>query len=877
MSKITTDTLVSQLPVIAENPALVQPQTLESTTDLSTQDTIGDDITNKTPSLSTHSTSSVQCASDYSTIVNENDRGLYKSDGYYVGTEKEFPVAKPVKSAWESIVGDLVIHLQRISLRLKQSIPLEKRIIEPELCMAGRKPTLHFGNSRVKLIPTVWIRCGSSSCQRKVTRTISELSYLTQFLQAFKMGSTIITRQSPWPAGFTQPPYLSVLPGDITQISLAIRCFNGPGDHFPICGTQARYTVRIKGSNSIHLYSTVGGAVMASGRIYGLTTAHSIADFLQQHIPDPNASPELVDDSDGASTSDSDSESDSNDASLISPDQSLSSNEKWIEIPLPTSFMYKGFGTSGRDLSFCGSREDTSDFALMNIQSIPKAVNGFYDPEYGTYSDVDGYLSIQELGRGKVRIITSSIDGPTSGYMLEGDARIILSGKTMRTRKIQINFKAVRGLSGAWVVQDRKLCGIIYAAYDHAPYLHMIPAYTMFENIKDAFKLNTTVAAFDLDQKPSSIVFPSSPSAKNDERRLPGSGYLRPRVNLRWLEFQEENKYRIPGDSELENDGTVRWRISGPHRAIMTPDPTPKLSILYQALQIIQERAGKFSFATRTQMVSVAMVVVPLFGILMMAAIFVVPLIGLLAIALALVESTTQGRNMIRTLFDGGILGQVFALDLNLASISYKIREDTFRQRVWDTMTRYSRPLWEGTNAYGSGEPYVIGAAIVEQLGISPPSSREHTQVALAVLDTRSQVNLINERFARQLGWREGHPISDMIAQDIRLYGYGLSQSRKGRSAYLEDLGYFPAAFTLLSMDQSCQFQPPGLRMRRHATLFIVIDGFSLDEDIDVIIGMEEIKKHSLLVDSWKDIHMKSPDSRSLLISDKYAKLKIEL
>jgi hypothetical protein len=40
-------------------------------------------------------------------------------------------------------------------------------------------------------------------------------------------------------------------------------------------------------------------------------------------------------------------------------------------------------------------------------------------------------------------------------------------------------------LSGSWVVREGKLCGVVYAAYDRSPYLHMLPAEEMFQNIAE--------------------------------------------------------------------------------------------------------------------------------------------------------------------------------------------------------------------------------------------------------------------------------------------------------------------------------------------------------------------------------------------------------
>lgn len=65
------------------------------------------------------------------------------------------------------------------------------------------------------------------------------------------------------------------------------------------------------------------------------------------------------------------------------------------------------------------------------------------------------------------------------------------------------NYHADPGMSGSWVIRDGKLCGIIYAAYDRSPYLHMIPAETVFADIKSfmgASTVEVTARAFNNDQ-----------------------------------------------------------------------------------------------------------------------------------------------------------------------------------------------------------------------------------------------------------------------------------------------------------------------------------------------------------------------------------------
>jgi hypothetical protein len=39
-------------------------------------------------------------------------------------------------------------------------------------------------------------------------------------------------------------------------------------------------------------------------------------------------------------------------------------------------------------------------------------------------------------------------------------------------------------MSGSWVIRDGSFCGVMYAAYRHSPYIHMLPAESVLENIK---------------------------------------------------------------------------------------------------------------------------------------------------------------------------------------------------------------------------------------------------------------------------------------------------------------------------------------------------------------------------------------------------------
>ena len=46
-------------------------------------------------------------------------------------------------------------------------------------------------------------------------------------------------------------------------------------------------------------------------------------------------------------------------------------------------------------------------------------------------------------------------------------------------------FLLVAGISGSWVVRQGTLCGIVYAAYEQTPYLHMLCAEDIFRDLSE--------------------------------------------------------------------------------------------------------------------------------------------------------------------------------------------------------------------------------------------------------------------------------------------------------------------------------------------------------------------------------------------------------
>jgi hypothetical protein len=289
-----------------------------------------------------------------------------------------------------------------------------------------------------------------------VKKFIKILHYLTDFLREFGMGDPIVSRHSPWTAGLTEPLNALHFPGDIVNISLAIGYMRAPDGRVPLCGARARYTIETKDNVVTHLFSTIGGEIFVPNEVYGLTTAHCLVDFLQTKLPGAAASSDpsqeienLPDDSDSEFNLSDDPDSESNSEAVpnkrpaLLPHLYSEIQPEWRGIPLPDAFMYKGFGMVDKDF-LTEFDKDTSDFALLNVRSILQSVNGFYDFVTDRWTVIERHLAKHELEEGEVRIVTGGLECSITGYLLRGDARIVLPGRVMRTRRIQIDvgFKA---------------------------------------------------------------------------------------------------------------------------------------------------------------------------------------------------------------------------------------------------------------------------------------------------------------------------------------------------------------------------------------------------------------------------------------------------
>lgn len=400
----------------------------------------------------------------YAKILSKRCLEIYKVDKFYVGLLRELPPPGPVQEKWEQEVQpDLESHLCQATKTLSRAMRDEEVITELVLCMAGKKcspasvasdPAARCLEDPVLLIPTVWIYCGSRKCKKKVVEAVRNLTYLKHFLVRFSMHSPHASLYAPWPAVREDPPHPQHLVKNSDKISFAIE--DGVSQSKSICGTRVKFIIEAS-SGIIQHYSTIGGFIVVDGKVFAMTSAHSIVNYLLDGSGGTSEDDsELTSGTSSDSGSDTDSESGSNDV----PENPCSSTQQerlerpfpvaeivhvprernYIQTKIPEIIAYMGRGTITGDYSFPLSAPDTADFALIDKAVVSPLSNTYYNPELRDIVTISSHISTHELPCGDVWIISNHGVPPIKGYLLAGVASIILRGTVMRTKKIQVNY-----------------------------------------------------------------------------------------------------------------------------------------------------------------------------------------------------------------------------------------------------------------------------------------------------------------------------------------------------------------------------------------------------------------------------------------------------
>ncbi|KAF2868492.1 hypothetical protein BDV95DRAFT_609968 [Massariosphaeria phaeospora] len=427
---------------------------------------------------------------DFVLLFPRNSPKIYKVGKLYKGLLEEVTPPDIIREKWKLQISErLEQHLLQTTQRLENLSPTiraEDTITEAELCMAGKK---HSAASRfwdssqedvIALRPTVWISCGSKKCKKKVQEEIGRLPYLKHFLTTYGMDPPYVSLGASRPcAGGNSADPLGQ--GQIVErVTFAIQV--PLAGTTTICGAAARFPIHTS-KGAIERYSTVGGLVDVNGKSYGLTTAHGVVSECVHIIASENSASLDQD----LSSSDPDTDTDSDED--LPPGRKtiildMQKQAAWVEIPFPQILAYLQSGTTSGDWRFSEKAPKTSDFVLFDIEKFTSTTNG-YREETSILMSIRDHLPLKDLPVGEVNIVTGCGTVPYKGTLLDGNNSVIIKGTAMLTKKIRIAFAPYFGLSGSWVVYHGQLCGVVYAAYSQDPYLHMIPAETVFQDIKD--------------------------------------------------------------------------------------------------------------------------------------------------------------------------------------------------------------------------------------------------------------------------------------------------------------------------------------------------------------------------------------------------------
>ncbi|KAF2736403.1 hypothetical protein EJ04DRAFT_551299 [Polyplosphaeria fusca] len=455
-----------------------------------------------------HGQDAVRAVQTHTKILSKRSSEIYKVDKHYIGLLQELPPPIEIHDKWDRHVRpNLELYLCQATRTLSKSLRDEDVIIEPVLCMAGKRcspSSLSSGlaaqppKDPVALDPMIWIYCGSKKCRKKVTEVTPSLAYVKHFERVNSMKPLHASLHAPWPAAGESTSHSTNQSSSVslhTKVSCDI--WFPVSEKLEVSGATARFTIRDDSTVTEHI-STIGGLIKVDDKLYALTTAHPILNGIQELAASDSDSEQDTSTDDEETSSGSGSDYSGQHHTLGSCEPKVRLDGEWTGLPPPSILAYLGKATTDGNYGLPRPTLTTSDFALLDIENIC--------PETAIDTKVvSDSIGNDDLFSGDVVVIASNTFAPIKGYLLKDNASIILRGEIVRTRKIQIKQPGERGWSGSWVVRDDKLCGMIYAAYDHTPYLHMLPIEDVFNAIREVLSA-TVVKVADGDEIDSFVL-----------------------------------------------------------------------------------------------------------------------------------------------------------------------------------------------------------------------------------------------------------------------------------------------------------------------------------------------------------------------------------
>ncbi|ORY19122.1 hypothetical protein BCR34DRAFT_206513 [Clohesyomyces aquaticus] len=339
----------------------------------------------------------------------------------YVGKLKENPPPVCMDEEWCTLREILVQDLGPVIESLFSSLGDTKAAcIEPELCMTGK---LRYYLNTVDLRPTIWIRCGSEMCQKKVEEATQDLDYLKPFR---KKGRVQVQLKAPRLSARFQSVSGAISGPSATVpfgFHVSVLIPDTVSYHVPsACGMRIKCR-SVDGLATEQVW-IVGGLIRIDSTIYGLTAAHPIFDGIT-HEAEPH----------GARLMSEDTRTQS-EGSTQTPTRPHESEEGNWHTATVHSVNYGG------RISLPGVTPQTmhancSDYALVRLDARAEVLpNSYESPE----NSQEGACIVDSISSdpacGEVLILCSPGD-VRSGYLLGLPALFMTHMGVFHTRKIQ--------------------------------------------------------------------------------------------------------------------------------------------------------------------------------------------------------------------------------------------------------------------------------------------------------------------------------------------------------------------------------------------------------------------------------------------------------
>ncbi|KAK4184602.1 major facilitator superfamily domain-containing protein [Podospora australis] len=368
-----------------------------------------------------------------------------------------------------------------------------------ELRMSGR--ATGGSNGRVELAPTIWVRCSKhqkTRLEKALESTSMRGMHTTEFGRvmvgdAAKLNSTDASSPYDIPvgSGMTLDSFNGI---SLENITLHLEV-EDPSSRLTLEGLSLRATLMQDGIVRSQNISKIGGLLSIDGHPVGLTTAHGILGNLWDALNNAGSTDlggsviaqEPVDIEDTSSAESSDDEFSCYAEFAHKRTQPASTPRKWIDVELGEEANFLGLkaipvkgGGVPSTISFIKDIRK-SDYALIHLDNIIKRL-GMNSLSSGSMTTVDRFEATDNIPPGPVVIRLGEVD--IGGLLLEHPASLEIFGVSIATQYIQLLKPMAVGSSGAWVIRDRVLCGMIIAGYEDEPCAHMIPASRLMSDIK---------------------------------------------------------------------------------------------------------------------------------------------------------------------------------------------------------------------------------------------------------------------------------------------------------------------------------------------------------------------------------------------------------